>query len=404
MLYLFVVIAVPRSTSGSAPSWLDTLNEGLAAAGAEELDMVSTAALGDRLVALCRCADLIQAEIGRALLHFETRGGPRHEGAASTVAWLRTRGRVSGNDAAGMVCVARNLAELPETARALREGEIGYPHASVIAHCAEEMGGERMREAEPTLLQAAPHLDVRDLRHLARYLRECADPEGSLRDANRDHEASRVHLSQTLGGVFRLDGTLDAEAGAVLMTALNRHMQPIPGDRRRASQRRAAALVELCLRDLNGEPLPLVGGQRPHLHVTVPVETLRGEAGAPGGVLRWAGPVAGDLVRRLACDAVCTEVTVDAAGEPVSMGRPAQTITARMRRQLAARDHGCRFPGCDRPPEWTDAHHIVPRERRGPTTLRNLLLLCRVHHRCVHEGGWTLGWNRDGTVDARPPP
>jgi hypothetical protein len=241
--------------------------------------MVSTTALGDRLVALCRCADLIQAEIARGLVHFESRGGPRHDGAASTVAWLRTRGRVSGNDAAGMVCVARNLAELPETARALREGEIGYPQAPVIAHCAEEMDGERMREAEPTLLQAAPHLDVRDLRHLARYLRECA---------NRDHEASRVHLSQTLGGVFRLDGTLDAEAGAVLMTALNRHMQPILGDRRRASQRRAAALVELCLQDLNGEPLPLLGGQRPHLHATVPVETLRGEADAPGGLLRWA--------------------------------------------------------------------------------------------------------------------
>jgi hypothetical protein len=89
------VIAVARSTSGSTPSWLDTLNEGLAAAGAEELDMVSTAALGDRLVALCRCADLIQAEIARGLVHFESRGGPRHEGVASTVAGIAAVGALA---------------------------------------------------------------------------------------------------------------------------------------------------------------------------------------------------------------------------------------------------------------------------------------------------------------------
>ncbi|HEX6492834.1 MAG TPA: DUF222 domain-containing protein, partial [Candidatus Dormibacteraeota bacterium] len=334
----------------------------------------------------------------------ERRGGPREEGATSTTAWLRTRGRVTGGEAATMVCVARHLPELPATDQALRSGEIGFRHTSVIARSAEELGDERVREQEQTLLAAAPHLDVRDFRYLTRYLREVIDPAGALRDANRDREASRVHLSQTLDGVFRLDGILDVELGALLQTALNRHMHPVPGDRRTASQRRAAALADICLRELNAEPLPLVGGQRPHLTVTVPIETLRNEPGSPGGVLRWAGPIVGDLARRLACDCVRTVVTVNAAGDPVSIGPPEQTVTAGVRRKLAARDRRCRWPRCDRPPEWTDAHHMVFRSLGGRSNDDTMLLLCRPHHTLVHEGGWTIAWNDDGTLDVRPPP
>ena len=398
------MITAPPSPSRQAPPWLEALNTALATATSENLDALPAAALGDRVVALCRHADLVQCEIARELLAFERSGGPRADGAPSTIAWLRTRGRRSGGEAAEMVCVARQLPGLPATAEAVHSGEIGFRHASVIAHSAEELGVEQLREYEPILVEAARQVDVRDLRYLTRHIRECIDPEGSLRDANRDHEACRVHLSQTLGGVFRLDGVLDAEAGAVLATALDRHMHPLPNDRRTAAQRRAAALVDLCLRDLNGEPLPLVGGQRPHLHVTVPVETLRGEPGSPGGVLRWAGPVVGDLVRRLACDSVQTEVTINAAGDPVHIGQPVQTVDARLRRFIAARDRGCRWPRCDRPPEWTDAHHIVFQALGGPSDAENVVLLCRAHHTCVHEGRWTVARNADGTLDARPPP
>jgi hypothetical protein len=96
-------------------------------------------------------------------------------------------------------------------------------------------------------------------------------------------------------------------------------------------------------------------------------------------------------------------VTVGADGAPLAVSRAVPTVPPWLRRQLVARDRGCRFPGCDRPPEWTDAHHLVPRAAQGPTTLTNLLMLCRVHHRLAHEGGWRIRWGDDGGVEAEPP-
>jgi len=143
--------------------------------------------------------------------------------------------------------------------------------------------------------------------------------------------------------------------------------------------------------------------RRPHLTVTAPLATLQREPGAPAGELRWAGPVVADLVRRLACDAAITRVTVSPRGEPLNVGRAVRTIPPAIRRALALRDGGCRFPGCDRPPEWTDAHHIKHWADGGETSLDNLVLLCRFHHRYVHEQGWRLERKGDGTLSAEPP-
>jgi hypothetical protein len=78
------------------------------------------------------------------------------------------------------------------------------------------------------------------------------------------------------------------------------------------------------------------------------------------------------------------------AGEVLDLGRGSRLPSPALRRALVLRDRGCRFPGCDRPPQWTDAHHIQPWATGGPTTLPNLILLCRHHHTLVHEGGWGI--------------
>jgi hypothetical protein len=396
-------VVIRTSPAPAAPTPVELLDQAVAAVRAEPIDGLHDTALGERIVALARAIDALQGDRARCVAGFERQRGHRTEGATSMVAWAIARCRMSPGAAAEMVCTARQLEELPETARALREGEIGYPHASVIARTAGDIGAGVVREAEADLLTRARGFDVREFACLMRRFRECVDPDGALRDANRDHERTRVHLSQTLGGRFRLDGDLDAEAGATLSTALNRYMRPVPGDRRSASQRRAAALVELCHRDLTHEERPQLAGQRPHLSVTVPVATLSGEPGWPGGELRWGGPVVADTARRLACDAVRTDVTVGPEGELLSVSRPAPTVPPWLRRQLAARDRGCRFPGCDRPPEWTEAHHIVPRAAHGPNDLPNLVMVCRLHHRLVHEGGWRIRRGEEGDVEAEPP-
>jgi HNH endonuclease len=78
-------------------------------------------------------------------------------------------------------------------------------------------------------------------------------------------------------------------------------------------------------------------------------------------------------------------------------------VPAATRRALNARDGGCRWPGCTRPPSWTAAHHVVHWSHHGPTDQDNLVLLCRHHHWCVHEGGWTLVHTDDEGILALSP-
>ena len=66
-----------------------------------------------------------------------------------------------------------------------------------------------------------------------------------------------------------------------------------------------------------------------------------------------------------------------------------RSVPPAVRRALAVRDGRCQFPGCERH-RFVDAHHIVHWARGGPTSLDNLVLLCRHHHRLVHEGGYSV--------------
>ena len=73
-----------------------------------------------------------------------------------------------------------------------------------------------------------------------------------------------------------------------------------------------------------------------------------------------------------------------------------------MRRAIVARDQGCRFPGCDRPPGWCDAHHVVPWHPDGTTERDNLILLCDHHHKVVHNRGWTIDFDGHTLTVTRP--
>ncbi|HSJ50898.1 MAG TPA: HNH endonuclease [Actinomycetota bacterium] len=165
---------------------------------------------------------------------------------------------------------------------------------------------------------------------------------------------------------------------------------------------------------MDGAERPVVGGERPHLVVTVPVEALvqaseERSAADPAQPmdsvpeLDHVGPVGPEVVRRLACDAQVRRVVLSGRSEPLDVGRRTPVISPAMRRALIVRDGGCRFPGCDRPPSWCDGHHVVPWAEGGPTALANLLLLCRRHHRLVHRrGGFTLALEDGRPVFRRP--
>jgi hypothetical protein len=133
----------------------------------------------------------------------------------------------------------------------------------------------------------------------------------------------------------------------------------------------------------------------------------------PGSCAVADGPgVAPETARRLACDCSLVAVGDGDAGNPITAGRRTRSIPPATRRALVARDGRCQFPGCERH-RFVDAHHIHHWAHGGETSLDNLVLLCRYHHRLVHEGGFTVRVDRggrrmfnrpDGTVLESSPP
>jgi hypothetical protein len=116
----------------------------------------------------------------------------------------------------------------------------------------------------------------------------------------------------------------------------------------------------------------------------VDADTLR--HGTPGRCEIENGPaIAAETARRLACDAGLLRVMENAHGEPLDVGRKTRSIPPAIRRALNSRDAGCRFPGCTHR-RYVDAHHIEHWAKGGKTQLSNLVTLCRLHHRLVHEG------------------
>jgi hypothetical protein len=356
---------------------------------------------------------------------------------------------------------------LVATAAALTAGEISPAHASVLAHGTHDLPQHVTAEAEPVLVEAAGRLDPPRLRRVLGHLRLVTDPDGADHRAERLHERRGVWLSATWEGMVAIEGLLEAEAGQLLAGALEPLARPADAqDRRSGGQRRADALCELARRSLEGGRLPQAGGVRPQLTVMVDLDSLLGRPGAVGGEAGSAGPLDPEACRRLACDGAVTRVLVTrhpdhgpgshhdhgpdpapgyepraadrpardsspvtsdpsevvglqqrlwaamallppvlggAPTQPLDVGRASRVVQPAQRTALAVRDGGCVFPDCTRPLAWCEAHHLRHWLYGGPTDLANLALLCRAHHRAVHEGGWQLARQPDGRLTATPP-
>ncbi|HKR98702.1 MAG TPA: DUF222 domain-containing protein, partial [Candidatus Dormibacteraeota bacterium] len=367
---------------------IQLLESAVDALAAETLDEMDVEVLGDVLVRASRAMNRLESEQTRRLRRFEELGGPAQDGALSTTSWMRWKLRMSGPAAAERMEVAKQIPLLAETDQAFRNGDLTFQHAAVVARAVSDVGIDAVMHAEPDLLRAAAQVDAGRFRNVAEDLRHVLDPKGALDAANALHERRYLRVSQVTHGGFRVDGVLGRDDGALVRRALAALEGPHgKDDGRSAGQRRADALVELASRQLRSG-LPSSHGQRPHLVVTVAALTSGGRLGH--GEIEGAGPVPAETVARLACDASVTTITVDGDGNPLDLGRRSRAASAALRRALIQRDGGCRFPSCDRPPPWTDAHHMQEWHRGGETRLSNMVLLCRRHHRLMHEGGWSI--------------
>src|SRR5674536_359156 len=369
---------------------------------AVEVAGLPDSALAADLVGLRVTVSRLESEFARRLVVFDRRAAAGGPGAVSTAAWLRQACRLSAGEASERVRTARVLADdLAVSADALAGGIISYAHARLLASAAGELTAESLPTVEPILVEAARHTDPAGPRALCTQVRTMLDPTGAEEAAALAHDRRHLSISATFAGTVVLDGVLDPEAGATALAALAPLAAPGGADDDRTpAQRRADALVELARRALDGAGLPSVGGERPHIQIRVDYATLLARTGT--ATLDWAGPLSAGAALRLACDATISPVLTAGPSEVLDLGRSVRLVSPAQRRALVVRDGGCVWPDCDRPPAFTDAHHLRHWVDGGATDLANLALVCRRHHRLVHAG-WTLTHRPDGIWSATPP-
>jgi hypothetical protein len=345
--------------------------------------------------------DPLEAIFADGVRRFDRSGEFAAQGALSMTAWLKWKCRLSGGAASERVEIARQLNKLPQTEAAFARGELGYQHVAVIAKTAEHVGLAAVRKEEGMLLEAAGTMDPGQFLTVAKNFEHRVDAAAALAEANNAYRRRYLHISDPQDGLVRVDGMLDAEGGATVRAALNSLSKPVKDDDRTHGQRSADALVELCRRGCGGSRDGLMSkrdgsGPRPQLIIRASHETLVGIPGAPAGELNGGSTVPAETVQRHACDAALV-VLAGRSEIDTELNHAARTIPAATRRALEARDGHCVWPGCGRPEAWCDGHHLVWWTRGGKTALHNLALLCRPHHRNVHEGGWRIerkasGW------------
>ncbi|WP_338091282.1 HNH endonuclease signature motif containing protein [Planosporangium flavigriseum] len=338
------------------------------------------------------------------------------QGAPNTAAWLRDRYRVKKETALRLVRLAAALErDLPVTADALADGDINVEQVDEIAKAVAVLPAEHRAAAEKRLVDDAATFGPQQLKILGNRILEVVAPDEAEARAREAMERAEeraflgrdLRLSEVPGeNRVRLSGWLDRESAAQVRAAIDPLSAPRPSagepDVRTPGQRRVDALVEVCRIALACGELPANGGDRPQVVVTVGIDTLRQQVGA--ATLDDGSSLSAAAARRLACDAALLPAVLGSAGQVLDVGREQRLIKGPLRRALVLRDRGCAFPGCDRPPRWTDGHHIVHWADGGTTSLDNAVLLCGYHHRQVHHSPWQIRINpADGLPEFIPP-
>jgi hypothetical protein len=320
---------------------------------------------------------------------------------ADPAPWLT---EVAGAVAAGDVSVG--------AAAAIEKG-LGLPSATVAA--------DDLADAAHLLTAEAQSLPPEQIARLARELRDELDAEGVAdREAHR-HGKRFLKLIPQADGMTRITGLLDPESAAIVKAAIDPITSPRrggprfvdPDDQARASgiiddprttgQLTHDAFVELVRIGSHADDGRLYGSRKPSLrmHATLAELEARRKAVADGcdpatvGGLAWiegeTATVSLATAERFACTDGYYPLLFDEHGNGMRLGRAERNYTHQQRIMLAAIWGGCAVEGCDRPPSWTEAHHIDEWLRhRGETNVDRGILLCRHHHMLIHARGWRI--------------
>ena len=364
--------------------------------------------LGDEIAELSAHLEAATARLLDLIREFDARRG-WNTGFRSCAAWLAWRVGLDLGAARERVRVARALETLPALAEALARGELSYAKVRALTRVATPATEARLLAVGRA--GTAAHVE-RIVRGWSRV-----DRQAEAREAARQHAGRALHVYQDEDGTVVLRGRLAPEVGALLLRALDAARETLY-QRRRANgavrpatdpaaeaptraQQQADALALLAETALHQELDPGAPGERYQVVVHVDAAVLA-DPNQPGqSVLEEGSHVSAETSRRLACDASRVVMRSDPDGRVVEVGARTRTIPPALRRALHHRDPSCRFPGCE--VRVGQGHHVRHWAQGGPTTLSNLALLCRRHHRAVHEEGYQVARGPDGALQFRRP-
>ncbi|MDQ3646510.1 MAG: HNH endonuclease [Actinomycetota bacterium] len=304
----------------------------------------------------------------------------RTDGCLSLEDWITFTFQVGRRTAHEWADAARALVDLPHLSAAFASGEISWDKTKAVAELASA-------ESDEAMTAEAMGTDVKHLERAARKQRAI-----SLQEANSRHRGRflSIRRSFTMGGA-RLSGFLPDADAETLIKAIERLADDVPKDPDtglypRHDQRCADALIDMASQVLATQQPQY--GERAMIVAHVDLSE-RGTEPRPDCASGMA--LAPETIERWMCDAV-VEPVFEQGGRPIGVGRKRREPPQWLRRQLMNRDQGCRFPGCCRT-RGLQAHHID--HWPGPTDPDNLVMLCRYHHRLMHEGGWSLRGDPD---------
>ena len=365
--------------------------------------------LGDAIAELSAHLEAATARLLDLIREFDARGGWGN-GFRSCADWLSWRIGLDLGAAREKVRVARALATLPLLAQALARGELSYAKVRALTRVATP-------ETEARLLGVGRAGTASHVERIVRGWRYM-DRKAEARETKRQHASRALHVHQDEDGTVVLRGRLEPEVGALFMKALaaaretlyqrgqvvTRFNDPSAdpfAERPTMAQQQADALALLAEAALDHGLDPGAPGERYQVVVHVDAAALADPEQPGQSVLEDGARVSAETSRRLACDASRVVMRHDEDGRTLEVGARTRTIPPALRRALHHRDQGCRFPGCGLP--FGQGHHVRHWAQGGPTTLSNLALLCRRHHRAVHEEGYHVDRLADGALQFRRP-
>ncbi|MFC7624353.1 DUF222 domain-containing protein [Microlunatus sp. GCM10028923] len=346
----------------------------------------------------------------------------------------------------------------PVIAEAMATGAITSEQTMIVNRTLDQLDRAKvdpikLELVEAELVDRCRRFGPGDLRQLSQRYLDSYDPDGAEPDErrNQDRRSFRMRTlpSGAVTGEFRFTPETAVKVRAVLEPLAHPRLDPVAsaGDLRSHEQRLHDAIDEVFARMLRTGDVPECGGIPATVLIATDADTVltrprhRSEFPAPVGgpgldpaagptrARRIPEPVDGRCpitssptrparrhgtasdgtvlstaeILRLTGEAEIYPIVLDQHGIPLELGRTRRIASKHQTIALFARDGGCSFPGCDRPPEWCERHHVIRWIDGGLTELANLTLLCSHHHRNFLDRGWQVKINDQGLPEWTPP-